>query len=99
MGQRGTVLLYVLLGILVFALLGVVAYYLEAKNVRPQQPIVPAVVSQITPIVDQTANWKVYTSKDRSFSLKNPPAYSLVNDDSKSALFVFSRTNDDKNLA
>ena len=98
MGQRGTVLLYVLLGILVFALLGVVAYYLEAKNVRPQQPIVPAVVSQITPIVDQTANWKVYTSKDRSFSLKYPPAYSLVNDDSKSALFGFSRTNDGKNL-
>ena len=77
MNQKGFVLLYILIGILILIGIAGGAYYLWAQEYRRTHPIgpLPIVVPENIPLsrnIDETATWKTYTNTEYGFSIKYP---------------------------
>lgn len=96
--QKGQVLIFLLIGILIIAGIGVV-YYLS-RSTSPKPSATPTVVSQTpqptasspaTP--DETADWKIYTNTTFGYSIRFPDTYevSSQSDKEKSQLGDTSR--------
>jgi len=79
-----------ILGVLIFigALFG--AYKLGQRQLQPQPSPSPETV--VTPTPDPTADWRVYTNTEASFSFKYPQA--LTPSECKDGLHLFEITNE-----
>ncbi len=94
--QKGQVLIFLLVGILVIAIAGG-AYYL-GRQTTPKSAPAPVVTSSTlqptpspSPISDEMSTWKTYTNQLYQFSFKYPPSWTvsdknvyLLSDGSKS---------------
>lgn len=73
--QKGQALIFILLGIIMIAFVGVAFY---AGKITPKPPVQnPAVTSTPQPtsspsLIDETANWKIYTDTKHRYSVKYP---------------------------
>lgn len=83
----------VIIGVMIILLVLVVGYFLNQKKKTKISSVSNTMVSKIpqpTIKVDETANWKTYTSKDSGFSFRYPPTWIVIeanksNDSSRSA--------------
>ncbi len=83
--QKGSVVIFILIGILVLAGVAGGAYYFgksQTPKPQPQNQVVASqtpqqtVVPQATPS-DETANWKTYNSYESDFSMQYPPNWTV----------------------
>ena len=90
MMQKGQVLIFLLVGILIIAGIGG-AFYL-GRQTTPKSSTIPAVTSQTpqpTPSPsDETANWKIYSNRKLGVEFKYPAEYSIKEDSNGSTLAV-----------
>lgn len=80
MNQKGSILLYTLLGILLLILVGGGAYYLGSRSTQHTSPQLPPsspvpFYQSPTPTTDQTTNWRTYNYSDVGFSMQYPPTW------------------------
>lgn len=83
--QKGSAVIFILIGILVIAGVAGGAYYLGTKKpvtvIPTQTPVVtsqtpqPTIASQTTSIPDATANWNTYTNTQYGISFKYPDTW------------------------
>lgn len=109
LNQKGFSIIFILLGLVaVIAIIGG-TYYLGKFQIPKPQPKNPPVISETqqptptaSPIlnaspvlnnVDETANWKVYANQKFGFSMKYPPDWKVIENDSNH-VWVSNKNNE-----
>ncbi len=77
--QKGSVVIYILVGILILAALGGAYYFGKSQSVKPVAtlPANPVVTSQTPQPIAQIANWKTYTNDELQYTFKYPPDWQI----------------------
>lgn len=93
MMQKGQILIWIIVGVLVIAVAGG-AYYL-GRSTTPKPSATPNVISQTpqpTPTsspVDETANWKTYTNDRFGYSIKYPNIWKVYPEHFTDGISIF----------
>jgi len=88
--QKGFVPIIILLAVVILGALGYLAYingYISINLPKPPATVIPNTTSSSLPIIDPTANWKIYTSMFQGFSFKIPKQF--IVSETKNAIEVF----------